>query len=224
MTRSDVEGLMRTTVTLSTVLLALVAALSAQVVPVPPTILRQTHGLDDWQPDGTGKWRMDGNTLVLFEAGVPGGPIRRPAGITIFKSAPVADFTMAVDVRSTAPVDLEVRDVLLIFDWQSPTQFYYVHMAAKTDAVHTGIFLVNNADRLRIDDGKGVPKLKDQAWHRTRLERDAVTGKIAVYFDDALLLTATDKTLPSGRVGVGSFDETGEFRNFEVRAVKKSAH
>ena len=103
------------------------ATLSAQIVPVAPTVLRQTHGLDDWQPDGTGKWRMDGTTLVLFEAGVPAGPIRRPAGITIFKSAPVADFTMTVDVRSTAPVDLDVRDVLLIVDWQSPTQFYYVH-------------------------------------------------------------------------------------------------
>ena len=198
--------------------------LSAQTVPAAPTVLRQTHGLDDWQPDGSGKWRMDGTTLVLFEAGVPAGPIRRPAGITIFKSAPVADFTMAVDVRSTAPVDLDVRDVLLIFDWQSPTQFYYVHMARKTDAVHNGIFLVNNADRVRLDDGKGIPKLLDQGWHRTRLERDSVTGRIAVFFDDAPYLTAMDKTLTSGRVGVGSFDETGEFRNFEVRAVKKTAN
>src|SRR5262245_1787847 len=91
-------------------------------VPLPaqtpgPTVLRQTHGLEDWEQDGTGKWRMDGNTLVLFEAGVPGGPIRRPAGITIFRSAPVADFTMTVDVRSTAPVDLDVRDVMLVIDW-----------------------------------------------------------------------------------------------------------
>ena len=46
-------------------------------------------------------------------------------------------------------MDLDVRDVQLILGYQSPTQFYYVHLSAKTDAVHNGIFLVNNADRRR---------------------------------------------------------------------------
>jgi hypothetical protein len=35
------------------------------------------------------------------------------------------------------------------------------------------------------------------------------------------MLSATDKTLTWGRVGVGSFDETGEFRNLELTGTRK---
>ena len=165
-----------------------------------------------------------GQTLVLEKAGVPGGTIRRPAALAILKSEPLTDLTMRLELRSTAPADLAVRDVQLIVGYQSPTQFYYVHLSAKTDAVHNGIFIVNNADRKRLDEPTSKAQLLDQAWHRVRLERNATTGTIAVFFDDlpTPILTATDKTHSWGRVGVGSFDETGEFRNFEVvGAVKK---
>jgi hypothetical protein len=161
---------------------------------------------------------MTDGALVLEKAGVPEGPIRRPAALAVLRSQPLGNLTMSLDVRSTAPADLDVRDVLLIVGYQSPSQFYYVHLSRKTDDVHNGIFLVNNADRRRIDDGKGVPRLTDQAWHRVRLERDASSGAIRVFVDDdsAPVLSATDRTLLSGRVGVGSFDETGEFRAIEV--------
>jgi hypothetical protein len=49
------------------------------------------------------------------------------------------------------------------------------------------------------------------------------TGRIAVYFagDKVPVLSATDTTLTWGRVGVGSFDETGEFRKFQVTGTRK---
>lgn len=189
----------------------------AQSIALQP-VISEARGLADWEPDGNGTWTVRGNTLVLDKAGVPGGPIRRPAAIALLRSEPLADVTMRLELRSTAPVDLDVRDVLLIFDYQSPSRFYYVHLARKTDEVHNGIFLVNDADRRRIDDGRGVPRLRDQAWHRVRLEREAASGAIRVFFDDSAepILSATDTTLRSGRVGVGSFDETGEFRAFEI--------
>ena len=121
-----------------------------------------------------------------------------------------------LELRSTAPIDLLVRDVLLIFGYQSPSRFYYVHLAAKTDAVHNGVFLVNNADRRRLDEPTSTARLTDQSWHHARLERNATTGSIRVFFDDSLMLSATDKTLTTGRIGIGSFDETGEFRGLEV--------
>src|SRR5262245_32698800 len=118
-------------------------------------------GLSAWDIDGGGVWKARGNLLVLEEAAVPAGPIRRPGTMAVFKSTPFGDFTLNVDVRSTAPVDLAVRDVLLIFGYQSPAEFYYVHLAAKTDAVHNGIFLVNRADRRRLDQPTSVAKLVD---------------------------------------------------------------
>jgi hypothetical protein len=171
------------------------------------------RGLSEWDIDGSGHWRMAGNVLQLFTAGVPSGPIRKPAAMAILKSAPVGNFTLDVELRSTAPVDLDVRDVLLIFAYQSPTRFYYVHLSKRTDAVHNGIFVVNDADRKRLDPPTSVGRLVDQAWRRVRLTRETA-GPIRVFFDGETTpaLSARDMTLQSGRVGVGSFDETAEFR------------
>jgi len=185
--------------------------------------ISERRGLADFDLDGNGTWKVVGQTLVLEKAGVPGGPIRRPAALAILKSEPLTDLRFSVELRSTAPVDLAVRDVQLIVGYQSPSQFYYVHLGAKTDPVHNGIFLVNNADRRRIDEPTSRPRLVDQAWHRVRLERDIATGRIAVFVDDdaSPALSAVDRTLTWGRVGVGSFDETGAFRAIEVSGTAK---
>jgi len=67
-----------------------------------------------------------------------------------------------------------------------------------------------------------VPQLKDQNWHRVRLERDGATGSIEIYVDgsQAPVLAASDTTIRSGRVGLGSFDDTGEFRKIEIMGSK----
>lgn len=173
----------------------------------------------DWEFDGSGAWTMRGDVLVLEKAGVPAGPIRRPAALALLRGKPFEDVELAVDIRSTAPADLTVRDVLLILGYQSPSRFYYIHLSAKTDNVHNGIFLVDNADRRRIDDGTARARLTDQEWHRVRLVRRTATGSIQVFFADETepTLSAIDRTLTTGRVGVGSFDETAEFRGWSVR-------
>jgi hypothetical protein len=194
----------------------LVAARQITLRPV----LSGSRGFVDWDLEGNGTWRLTADALVLHEAGVPSGPIRKPGAMAILKSAPVGDFTLEVDVRSTAPADLVVRDVLLIFGYQSPTRFYYVHLSARTDNVHNGIFLVHDADRRRLDPPTSRAPLTDQAWHRVRLVRQTAAGDIRVFFDDETVpvLSASDRTIVSGRVGVGSFDETAEFRNLEVKS------
>lgn len=208
---------------LITFALALGAVVQATNTPVTikPQI-DEKRGLADWELDGNGTWKVTGQTLVLEKEGVPAGKIRRPAALAILKSDPLTDLTMKLELRSTAPADLAVRDVQLIVGYQSPSQFYYVHLSAKTDAVHNGIFIVNNADRKRIDVPNPKAYLTDQAWHRVRLERNAATGSIAVFFDDnpTPILSAADTTLAWGRVGVGSFDEIGEFRNVEVVGMR----
>lgn len=202
--------------------LGLLAQPGAPQVTIAPPI-SESRGFADWDLDGNGTWAVRGPVLVLEKAGVPGGKIRRPAALAILKSDPLTDLTYKLELRSTAPADLAVRDVQLIVGYQSPTQFYYVHLSAKTDAVHNGIFIVNNADRRRIDQPAATAHLTDQAWHRARLERDTASGRIAVFFDElpAPILSATDTTLAWGRVGLGSFDETAEFRNIEVTGTKK---
>src|SRR4030095_5665384 len=149
------------------------AAAATNQLPLHEIEISEQRGLTDWELDGSGGWTVRGRSLVLEKAGVPSGAIRRPAALAIYRGPSVADFALQVDIRSTAPIDLDVRDVLLIFGYRSPTQFYYVHLARKTDPVHNGIFLVNDADRRRLDDGSAPARLSDQAWHRVRLERQA---------------------------------------------------
>jgi hypothetical protein len=111
----------------------------------------------------------------------------------------------------------------IVFGYTSPSRFYYVHLAGITNDVHNGVFLVAGADRRRIDPGTTPPQLRDQNWHDVRLVRDGSTGRVQVYVDHAAAPAwdLIDATFPAGRVGLGSFDDTGEFRNVTVNGSRQ---
>jgi hypothetical protein len=200
-----------------------VAALSAAICVAQEPFssrpdLTAPDALTRFTLDGSGTWEVADGKLILSKAGTPAGPIRRPAALAILQSEPLFRATVQVEMRSTAALDVKNRDLEIIFDYASPKRFYYVHLAGITDPVHNGIFLVDGKDRRRIDDGTAPPQLTDREWHRVRLERDAETGRIEVFVDgaDQPSLKATDTSIRGGRVGLGSFDDTGEFRRFGV--------
>jgi hypothetical protein len=180
--------------------------------------LSHSKSISAWILDGSGSWNIEAGKLVLFKAGVPSGPIRRPAALAILKTKPFRRVTVEADIHSTAPLDTVRRDLDIIVGYESPSRFYYIHLAGISDNVHNGIFLVNNSNRVRIDSGKGKPQLKDSTWHHVRVERDGVKGVITVYVDRGKtpVLEALDTTIPRGQVGFGSFDDTGEFRHIVV--------
>jgi len=64
---------------------------------------------------------------------------------------------------------------------------------------------------------RSSPPVHRQA--RARLVRSPASGRLEVYFGDRAdpIMIATDTTLDRGRVGVGSFDDTAEFRRIQVR-------
>ena len=87
-----------------------------------------------------------------------------------------------------------------------------MHLASAADDHAHNVFLVNSAPRTKIarETTDGVSWGKDE-WHRVRIERTLADGRIAVYFDDmeTPIMVAVDKTLGVGRLGFGSFDDTG---------------
>jgi|GEM_PF-581121 len=198
------------------------AAISASTYPQQKLHLRphlsSSASIEQWELDGSGSWRCSDGKLILFKAGVPSGPIRRPAALAILRTNPLRSVTVEAEIRCTAPLDVVRRDLDFVIAYESPTRFYYIHLAGITDSVHNGIFLVNNANRRRIDSGKGIPQLKDSVWHHVRVQRDGESGHISVYVDRMHdpVLKAIDTTICCGRVGFGSFDDTGEFRNIVV--------
>ena len=84
------------------------------------------------------------------------------------------------------------------------------------------IFIVNEKPRLKISTKTSDGTNWDDEWHHARVIRDVKTGKIDVYFDDMKtpVMTAVDKTFTWGRVGVGSFDDTGNFDQIRLYGEK----
>ena len=156
-------------------------------------------------------------TLELFQASAYEPPHRSPKSIALIPGVRTADFDMEVRLQQTG-VEYGHRDLCLVFGYQSPSEFYYVHLATTPDANAHNVFLVNQAPRRPLADvpEHGVEWGQDE-WHRVRLERRSADGSIRVYWDDGAepILSATDTTFAWGRVGFGSFDDTG--RITEVR-------
>jgi len=175
--------------------------------------------LSDWTFDGNGGWYIINGELILSKAGVPSGPIRRPAALAVFNQKEFENVTVEVDIKSTAPLETIRRDLDIILDYQSPGKFYYIHLAGITDSNHNGIFIVNNADRKRIDSADSIPQLKDTLWHHVKVVRNNEVGSIEVYVDnsDVPALKVKDKTINSGKIGLGSFDDTGIFKNIKIK-------
>ncbi|HEU4421267.1 MAG TPA: hypothetical protein VFR67_01865 [Pilimelia sp.] len=195
------------------------------VCPIGSTVVRDAMAGRNWAPLTPSKWRFPGTEVILAEAGVPPSGPRRPYEYAVLRKGPeFATVQIEADVRIDTPVHITTRDIVVIFGYQSATRFYYVHLSSDNKVyAHNGIFVVDNADRRRIDDqwngSVGArPAITDGAYHRVRITHCSGTGQIALYVDGAStpLMTATDTTLKAGRVGFGSFDDVGRLRNLVV--------
>jgi hypothetical protein len=95
-------------------------------------------------------------------------------------------------------------------------------MGKKTDDHANQIFIVNGKPRTKISTKTTPGTNWDNKWHRVRIIRQPADGTIQVYFDDMKtpIMTASDKTFASGRVGLGSFDDTTDWRNFKLQGTR----
>ncbi|QDU18046.1 hypothetical protein CA11_58970 [Gimesia maris] len=172
---------------------------------------------DHWEPTDDKAWKMihqgDNHVFSLtkkrskFEP-----PVRSPYNRALLKNFDVSDFIFDVKLQSTIP-DYGHRDLCLFFGYQDDAHFYYVHFGKKMDDHANQIFIVNDKPRTKISTKTTAGTDWDDEWHHARVVRDTKSGSIKIYFDDMdePVMTATDKTFLTGRVGIGSFDDTGNF-------------
>jgi hypothetical protein len=168
--------------------------------------------------------KEEGQTVLTLKKQQDYRPkVRSPFDLAWFKTTEWKSFTLTVEGQLTK-FDEGNNDLCLAFAGQDDTRFYYAHLGEKADGNHHQIHLVDHADRRPITATRtgGTPWQPGQ-WHRLKLVHDTVTGKIAVYFDDMEkpVLTAQDKTLGHGWIGLGSFDDLGRFRNLQIQGEKK---
>ena len=120
---------------------------------VGDTRVRDTMRPTNWAPVTPSKWRFTGDQVILAEAGVSRPGPRRPFEYAILTAGPeLSSVEINAEVRLDTPVEVTNRDVIIVFGWQSDTEFYYAHLSTdNTIYPHNGIFKVNNADRERIE-------------------------------------------------------------------------
>lgn len=176
----------------------------------------------NWEPNNPKNWEViKENNNRYYHLKTPGkmkGPIRKPGAFSLIKDLNFTDFAMRLRAKCLKSVETRGRDIILVFGYQDPTHFYYAHISNYHDNVHNSILIVNGEDRKPILTGESIPRLKDKKFYNIRLRRETESGLIEVYVDDFdfPIMTAVDKTFIWGRVGVGSFDDTGGFDDVKV--------
>lgn len=184
----------------------------------------------DWAPVTPSRWRFPGSEVVLAEAGTQRPGPRRPFEYATLAAGPAFESVqIEAEVRIDWPVAENERDVILVFGHRSDTEFAYTHLSSDTETyAHNGIFVVDNADRQRIEtqwkpnrQHGAPPAITDDRWHKVRLVHCAATGEVAVYVDGEATprMTAVSPSIGAGRVGFGSFDNTGRLRALLVRGT-----
>ena len=147
-------------------------------------------------------------------------PHRSPHSIALVQDVEVRDFDLEVELLQNGR-DYGHRDLCLFFGFASPSRFYYVHLATTPDPNAHNVFVVTDAPRTNLAPvaAAGIDWGRDR-WHRVRIERRVDAGTIAVYWDDRPepVLTATSDAIGWGRIGFGSFDDSGLMRNVVLRA------
>jgi hypothetical protein len=95
-------------------------------------------------------------------------------------------------------------------------------MALKADPHAHSVFIVNNKARVSIAKERTKGLVWGDGWHNVRIVRKVADGTIEVYFDDMdqPIMRAEDKTFTWGRIGVGSFDDTGNYDDIVIRGIK----
>ena len=184
-------------------------------------------GFARWEPSDPEQWQAAGDgrrsyLAMVSETGSYKPKVRSPRNIALLKGVEVTDFVFDVALQYTHR-DYAHASLCLFFGYQDPEHFYYVHFGKKADAHANSIFLVNGVPRVSIAKTRTDGTDLGRRWHRVRVARDVESGSIEVFLDDmeTPVMTTVDKTLTWGRVGVGSFDDRGNFDTVRLRGVRR---
>lgn len=180
--------------------------------------------IKDWRMTDPQAWRtekVDGSGVLNLCAVSNYDPkVRSPKSILWLCEEGPDSFIFDAVVKSTEKSHAH-RDVCIFFGRQDDEHFYYTHIAEVADPHAHSIFAVDGKPRKSIASRRNNGIGWGDGWHRLRVERDATSGSIRVYFDDLEkpVIEASDKRFIGGGIGIGSFDNTALFDNLRLVEV-----
>jgi len=137
--------------------------------------------------------------------------VRSPYNIALVGNIETQDFVLFADLQQTGK-EYGHRDMCVFYNFQNRSRFYYTHIASVTDKHAHNCFIVNEKPRTKIShETSNGHKWSSKPWHNVKVVRQQESGKIEIYVNDMSkpIMRATDKTFGMGRIGFGSFDDTG---------------
>jgi hypothetical protein len=173
-----------------------------------------------WTVPMAADWSTEkaGSTEILhLKVARPQQQPRRPKQFALAETPNWQNVTVSFEARSPE------GHFIVVYAHRDESHFNYAHLSideAPKQPVHNGIFHVYGGDRVRISSEKGpaaVPA-KDE-WVKVELSHDSVTGIVGVTINGKALraFEAVDLSLGAGRIGLGSFFNTAQFRNVSIK-------
>jgi hypothetical protein len=173
-----------------------------------------------WDVPNASDWKIESqNGSPVLELITPRNPLPGPVRPIEFALAQTKDLR-----RVKIELDMRPRalSLIIVFAYRDPAHFDYAHLSTDTatkQSHHNGIFHVFDGERVRISPVAGRAAFpQTNHWYHVVFNYDGNKGSVDVSVDGADIpaLHAVDLSLSGGRVGLGSFDEVGDFRNVEI--------
>lgn len=158
---------------------------------------------------------LEGGALKFSEGSSYQPPFRSPTAYAMVKGLMFDTFIMEAEVQQTGK-EYGHRDLCFFFAFESPSKFGYVHLATSPDPNAHNIFTVNQAARAPLAPVSDQGIQWTESWHVVKVQKLQAEGPIEVFFDGELILSADGSDFGRGRLGFGSFDDSGQIRELKV--------
>ena len=175
----------------------------------------------DWAVPDRADWTTSpegGQQVLTLKNGKepPASGPRRPFQFAVAETSGYSKVDVEADVQPLG------KSLMIVFAYRDAAHFNYAHLSVDTatkEPHHNGIFHVYGGERVRISPETGPAAFPEgRHWYHVLLSEGGASGGVKVSVDGKPVpaLRAVDLSLTSGRVGLGSFDETAEFKNVRI--------
>ena len=121
------------------------------------------------------------------------------------------DFSFSAKAKTDESSGNGNADYAMVFGFVDKQNYYY--MLFNRTLSNTQLFRVDSGVRELIDTAIAGSIVSD-AYHEIEVRR--IGSSIEVRFDGALVLAAEDSTFPSGKLGLGSYNDSAYFDDIRI--------
>lgn len=169
----------------------------------------------DWNEGDAGRWAIadqGGDRRYWLATSVYDAEDGRLGEHSVFDTAPLSEASIRGRARTFELLRAnDGADYALIAGWRGPDDHYFALFHADRD--RSGIYRVEGGVRTRIARADRS-LVRDDDWHRVELRRSG--DALEMLADGEIVASAIDTTFMSGKVGIGSLDDSALFDDLAV--------